>query len=194
MSGTTQIVETYVYQLQNPDLPDEAVERLVRDLLAEACQRLQKQCEVGLHRDYPRLLKHPYNVNADELLSGVVERLIKSLRNARPTTARAFFKLAQMHLRWELNEIARAHDDRPPHIAQCDVLPAHDSESCLSMRAQQILAAIEQLPVSQREVFELVRIQGLTQLEVAAILAIDERSVRRRLNQALFTLTELLDP
>jgi RNA polymerase sigma-70 factor (ECF subfamily) len=46
-------------------------------------------------------------LQADELLSAVVERLLKALREARSATVRQFFTLAGQHARWELNGLAR---------------------------------------------------------------------------------------
>jgi hypothetical protein len=40
------------------------------------------------------------------MLSAVVERLLKPLREARPETVRQFFALASQHMRWELNHLA----------------------------------------------------------------------------------------
>jgi RNA polymerase sigma-70 factor (ECF subfamily) len=57
-----------------------------------------------------------------------------------------------------------------------------------------MLQAIEQLPEDEREVFELVRIQGLTQAEAAEVLGVCIKTVQRRLNGALVLLaTELKD-
>jgi RNA polymerase sigma-70 factor (ECF subfamily) len=36
----------------------------------------------------------------------VVERPLKALREARPTSAWQFFALANPHMRWELNDMA----------------------------------------------------------------------------------------
>ena len=47
------------------------------------------------------------------MLSAVVERLLKALREARPTTVRQFFALACQHTRWELNDLARRLDTQP---------------------------------------------------------------------------------
>ena len=43
----------------------------------------------------------------------MVERLLKALREARPQTVRDFFSLASLHMRWELNDLARRLDERP---------------------------------------------------------------------------------
>jgi hypothetical protein len=67
-------------------------------------------CATLLHRSYPRLTQPPSNVQADELLGAVTERLLKALREARPRTVRQLFALANQHMRWELNDLARRLD------------------------------------------------------------------------------------
>jgi hypothetical protein len=47
------------------------------------------------------------NLQVEELLSAVVERLIRALRAVHPPTVRHFFALANQHMRWELNDLAR---------------------------------------------------------------------------------------
>ena len=49
------------------------------------------------------------------------------------------------------------------------------------------------LPEEEREVFGLVRIQGLTQGEAAEILGLSAKTVRRRLNRSLLILAQGLD-
>ena len=46
-----------------------------------------------------------------------------------------------------------------------------------------ILEAIESLPDEEREVFDLVRIQGMTQPEAALTLGVSAKTVQRRLNR-----------
>jgi RNA polymerase sigma-70 factor (ECF subfamily) len=49
------------------------------------------------------------------LFGNVAERLLKALRKARPRIVRQFFALANQHIRWELNDLARRLDNqRPP--------------------------------------------------------------------------------
>ena len=45
------------------------------------------------------------------LKSAVAERLLKAMREARPVNVRQFFALANQHMRWELNDLARRLDD-----------------------------------------------------------------------------------
>jgi RNA polymerase sigma-70 factor (ECF subfamily) len=55
-----------------------------------------------------------------------------------------------------------------------------------------MLGAIEGLPEDEREVFDLVGIQGLTHGEVAAVVGVSEKTVQRRLNRARLLLAEQL--
>ena len=62
---------------------DAAAEPIIRALLDRAVRRLQ-MFRGMLYRGYPRLTRPPLNLQTDELLSAVVERLLKALREARP--------------------------------------------------------------------------------------------------------------
>ncbi len=55
-----------------------------------------------------------------------------------------------------------------------------------------MLDAIEGLPEVEREIFNLVRIQGLTHAEAADVVGVSEKTVQRRLNQARLLLAERL--
>src|SRR5262249_50673767 len=147
-----------------------------------------------LHHDYPRLTHPPLNLETDELLSAVAERLLKALREARPRTVREFFALAAQHMRWELSDLARRLDKQPVAGELCEgQLPAPaSSDSGLSADARRMLEAIEALPEEEREVFCLIRIQGLTQTETATLLHVSTKTVQRRLNRGLVLLANAL--
>src|SRR5215469_14139736 len=127
--NTTAIVQRYLDELTG-EAPAEPV---VRPLLDRAFLRLQRLCATLLHHDYPRLKHPPLNLQTDELLSAVVERLLKALREARPRTVREFFALAGQHMRWELNDLARRLDKRPRDVKlrEGEVLAPASSESGL---------------------------------------------------------------
>ena len=55
-----------------------------------------------------------------------------------------------------------------------------------------MLDAIEALPEEDREIFELIRIQGLTYPEAARVVGVSEKTVQRRLNRARLLLAETL--
>src|SRR5262245_58387400 len=140
------------------DSPDDP---LIRALLSRAVHRLRQLCDTFLHRGYPRLTRPPLNLETDEMLGAVVERLLKALREARPTSARQCFALACQHMRWELNEMARRLDEQPAagELREESVPAPASSDTGLSPESRRMLAAIESLPEGEREAFDLVRIQ-----------------------------------
>ena len=188
--NTTVIVQRYLDALGG----EAPAEPIIRSLLDRAVCRLHHLCGSLLHRKFPRLTRPPLNLQTDELLGSVVERLLKALREARPATVRRFFGLAGQHLRWELKDIARRLDRQPIAVELGDgVVPAPvGSDSDLSSTAQLILEAIGNLPEDERDVFDLVHIQGLTEAEAAAVLGVVARTVQRRLHRGVQFLTERL--
>lgn len=190
---TTVVVQQYLNELVGVQA-DSPAEPIIQALLSRSVRRLQLLCATLLHRSYPRLARPPLNLQTEEVLSAVVERLLKALRDLRPTTVRQFFALANQHIRWELNDLARRLDQRAS-LAPLpgDVLPApNSSDSGLSTNAQRMLEAIESLPSDEYEVFCLVRIQELSHTEVANLLDVSVKTVGRRLNRGLLLLAERL--
>jgi RNA polymerase sigma-70 factor (ECF subfamily) len=190
---TTAAIQRYLDDLRSrPDAAD--VPQIVRDLLARSSERLQVLSAAMIRRSYPRLARPPLNLTAEEMLGSVVERLIKALRECRPATAREFFALANQHLRWELNDLARRLDEHTPLAELGDPsAPAHATgASSFTANARRILAALDSLDEDEREVFGLVRIQGLTHSDAAEVLGVATKTVQRRLNRGRMQLATLL--
>jgi RNA polymerase sigma factor (sigma-70 family) len=187
---TTAAVQRYLDELAG----DASAEPVVRALLDRAVCRLHQLCAALLYRSYPRLTRPPANLQVDEMLGAVVERLLKALREARPRTVRQFFALAGRHMRWELNDMARRLDEQPAAVELRDgLVPAPaGSDSGLTPDGLRMLEAIGNLPEAEREAFDLVRIQGMTQAEAAQVLGVSVMTVNRRLNRSLHLLTETL--
>ena len=180
---TTAVVQRYLGQLAGAS-GDESAERIIRELLSGSVRRLHVLCLTLLRRDYPRLARPPMNLRAEEMLSGVVERMMKALRKVRPGTVREFFALANQHMRWELNELARRldHEAQMMELRDSDApSPASLESSQLSQNAARMMQAIEALPEEEREAFCLVRIQGMTQTDAAEVLGVNVRTIQRRL-------------
>ncbi len=188
---TTDVVQRYLDELAGirGDAPAEPV---IRALMSSAVNRLQVLSGTLLFRSYPRLTRPPLNLQADEMLGAVVERLLKAMRQVRPQNVRQFFALANQHMRWELNDLARRLDEQAPVVELRDSIvpaPPESTGSQVSPNTRRILQAIEHLPQDEREVFSLVRIQGMTQGEAADVLGVSPKTVQRRLNRGLLLLT-----
>jgi RNA polymerase sigma-70 factor (ECF subfamily) len=188
-------VERYLGELAG--LTDDApAEPVIRALLASSVNRLHMLCATLLYRNYPRLTKPPLNLQVDEMLSGVVERMMKAMRKVRPSSVRQFFALANQHMRWELNEIARRLDDEVRAVELRESAVGTGAESKMTSQASPVTArmleAIESLPDGEREAFCPVRVQGMTQIDAADVLGVAVKTVQRRLNRSLLLLGEKL--
>jgi RNA polymerase sigma-70 factor (ECF subfamily) len=188
---TTAAVQNYLNALAG----DQPAEPIVRALLDRSARRLQVLCGNLLHRKYRRLTLPPLNLQTDEMVSAVVERLLKAMRSVRPKTVRQFFALVNQHMRWELNDLARRLDEQASAVELREgMVPAPaSSDSIMSPDGRRMLETIDRLPDEEREVFDLVRIQGLTQGEVAEVLGVSAKTVQRRLNRSLLLLANELE-
>src|SRR6516225_7648662 len=188
---TTAVIERYLDALPG----DGDAEPAVRALLERAVGRLRLLCASLLYRNYPRLTRPPVNLESDELLGGVVAALLTALRATRPPTVRQFFGLACQHMRWQLNDLARRLDQRPAATGLPEsgiAAPPTSTCSGLSPDGRRVLNVIEGLPEDEREVFDLIGIQGLTHSEAAAVVGVSDKTVQRRLNRARLLLAERL--
>jgi RNA polymerase sigma factor (sigma-70 family) len=188
---TTAVVQRYLEALAG----DQPAEPIVRALLDRSVRRLQLLCGNLLYRQYRRLTLPPLNLQPDEMLSAVVERLLKAVPAARPRTVRQFFALVNQHMRWELNDLARRLDEQPVAVkldeGRVPAPPA--SGPVLTPDGRRMLEAIDRLPEEEREAFGLVRIQGLAHGEAAEVLGVSAKTVQRRLNRSLMLLAKELD-
>jgi RNA polymerase sigma-70 factor (ECF subfamily) len=188
--STTAVVQHYLDALAG----DAPAEPIIRELLGRSVLRLERLCANLLHRHYPRLTRPPMNMESAEMVGGVVEGLLKAMNTVRPQTVRQFFALVNQHMRWQLNDLARRLDKQPAFVELREeflVAPA-SSGSGITPDGRRMLSAIDNLPEDAREAFELVRFQGLTQVEVAEVLNVSTKTVQRRLNRASLLLTREL--
>ena len=188
---TTAVIQRYLDALPG----DSAAEPIIRELLERSVGRLRLLCATLLYKSYPRLTRPPVNLETDELLDGVVAGLLTALRTTRPPTVRRFFALANQHMRWQLNDLARRLDAWPVAAALAEsgvaASPA-STASGLSPDGRRMLEVIEGLPEEEREVFDLIGIQGLTHADAATVVGVSEKTVQRRLGRARLLLAERL--
>jgi RNA polymerase sigma-70 factor (ECF subfamily) len=187
---TSAVVQQYLVDLAG----DSPAAPIIRALLEKSARRLHVLCSTWLFEKYPRLTRPPVNLQADEMLSALVERLLKALHSIRPQTVRQFFGLANRHIRWELNDLCRRLDRQPAvlELPSDDVPAPASSGSGLSDDSRRMLEAIDRLPEDEREAFDLVRIQGLTHTEAGEIIGVTPLTVKRRLNRGLRLLANQL--
>src|SRR5947207_110313 len=141
---TTAAVQRYLDAMAG----DQPAEPIVRALLDRSVRRLQLLCSNLLYRKYRCLTLPPVNLQPEEVLDAVVERLLKAMRSVRPQTVRQFFALVNQHMRWELNDVARRLDEQPIAVEfREDLVSAPASSgSALTPTGRRMLDAIDQLP------------------------------------------------
>lgn len=189
--NTTLAIQGYLDELVGLR-GDSPAEPVVRALLERSVGRLELLCGTLLFRSYPRLTRPPLNLQTEEMLGSVIERLLKAMREARPGNVRQFFAIANQHMRWELNDLARRFDDQTRAVPIPDGLAAmpDSTSSPISPIARRLFEAIDELPEEEREVFGLIRIQGMTRGEAAQILDVSVKTVQRRVNRAVLLLSQ----
>ncbi|WP_417385382.1 RNA polymerase sigma factor [Gimesia sp.] len=141
----------------------------------------------------------------DDVLQNSLIRLHRSLKAVKPESKRAFNGLAAIQIRRELIDMARSlygpegrgrnHKSDPgevdpegnarPLYDQAD--PATDVYGQLEM--VDFHESVGRLADEEREVFELIFYQGMSQAEVANLLKVSERTVKRRWRQARLSLS-----
>jgi RNA polymerase sigma factor (sigma-70 family) len=134
---------------------------------------------------------------ADDVLQNALVRLTRSLREVRPPSTADFFRLAAEQIRRELLDLARYHRRRatvsqPFPAGMADPSEAGAAEASDLDRWQSLHEAVESLPVDQREVFGLTFYHGRTQLEIAELIGVSDRQVRRHWREACLRLNEIL--
>ena len=174
------------------------------ELLGIACERLRRLTRKMI-KGYPNV--HRWE-QTDDVLQGAVLRLRRTLQQVPVETARDFFRLAALHIRRELLDLARHYygphgagarheshgetpaergrastPDDPPDLTHEPVRLAYWSEF-----HEQIAA----LPDNEREVFDLLWYQGLTQAEAAELVHVDVRTIKRRWMSARMRLQDAI--
>jgi RNA polymerase sigma-70 factor (ECF subfamily) len=136
-----------------------------------------------------------------DVLQGALLRLVQSLSAVRPESTRSFFNLAAVQMRRELLDLARKArarrlgDAPPPSTAdestgagwEAAVPSAGDGDLD---RWAALHAAVDGLPAVEREVFGLTFYHGWTQAQIAELLQVSERQVRRHWVDACRQLTQ----
>ena len=175
------------------------------ELLGCACERLRKLARTML-KGYPNVRRWE---QTDDVLQNAALRLHRTLQQLPVGTARDFFRLAALHIRRELLDLARhyygpqgqgAHHTSwdPDGSATAEDDSGAAAPADLSQEPSRLAAwgefheQIGALPDEEREAFDLLWYQSLSQAEAAEILGVSERTVKRRWQAARLKLHEAL--
>jgi RNA polymerase sigma factor (sigma-70 family) len=178
------------------------------ELLTHACDRLVRLTRKML-RDFPGVQRWE---QTDDVLQNATLRLCRALEAVQPPTPVDFFRLAASAIRRELLDLSRrfagAHGLGANHAS---VAGSAADGGEMSTRALGVVAAdtthdqdrleawtefhrhADALPPGERETFDLLYYQGVSQTEAAAILDISERTIKRRWQSARLRLHDALE-
>ncbi len=192
-NGQTAQLEKWIYLLQAGDLS-------ARDqLVSSACDRLLRLTRKML-KSYPGVARWE---QTEDVFQNASLRLCRALNQTKPESVKHFLNLAALHIRRELIDLARHHygpEGRGSH---------HDTEnvgveSPINAAAQtttdptklaqwtEFHRQVESLPAEEREIFNLLWYNGISQAEAAVILNLSERTLQRRWQSARLKVVEAM--
>jgi RNA polymerase sigma-70 factor (ECF subfamily) len=120
-------------------------------------------------------------------------RLHRVLSQIRPHTVREFFGLAARQIRWVLCDLARKHSATKRVSYSPEEEPrSKGGEPSDLLEWAEFHEKIDALPDEEREVFDVLFYQGMSQPDAAALLGISVRSVKRRWQSARLLLRDAL--
>ena len=192
MGNTTVELQRWLEVLRSGD------ERGRRELINHACERLRKLTRRML-KEFPRVGRWE---QTDDVLQNALMRLYRALADVTPDSLWHFYSLATLQIRRELLDLARHYLGPEGQAAkhdtggdECGLLeqPADREAGPVSLSEwtnfhQQAGA----LPEEEREVFNLLWYEKLSQQEAAAVLGVHIRTVKRRWRNARILLHDAL--
>jgi RNA polymerase sigma factor (sigma-70 family) len=190
-------IEGWVRRLKEGD------EQARKQLLDCACERLTRLARKML-KDFGRVKRWE---ETDDVVQNALLRLYRTLAKVQPENAVEFYRLAAMNIRRELLDLARHYygpQGLGAHYASVDGdanqtlsgsgrIPPVAGEDVGQLEAwASFHGHVERLPDEEKEVFDLLWYQQLPQAEVAELLRVSERTVKRRWASARLTLQDAL--
>jgi RNA polymerase sigma factor (sigma-70 family) len=190
-------IEGWIHRLKAGD------DQARKELLNCACERLTRLTR-NMLKGFGRVKRWE---QTDDVVQNALLRLYRSLADVQPASAVEFYRLAALNVRRELLDLAKhyygprglganyASVDKGADQSQAE--PAADQPAAGDDPSQlEAWAAfheqVERLPDEEKEVFDLLWYQELSQAEAAALLKISERTVKRRWASARLRLHQSL--
>jgi RNA polymerase sigma-70 factor (ECF subfamily) len=171
------------------------------ELLQHLCKRLQRLTRKML-KGYPKVKR--WDDTSDVFQNGML-RLLRSLGEVKPATVQDLIGLTALQMRRELIDLARSYGGpHGPGTMQAGQEARDDQESPHNDQEQttyepsrlatwsEFHAQVDQLPENERQVFDLLWYQELTQAEAAKLLQVAERTIRQRWQTARLLLQQAL--
>jgi RNA polymerase sigma factor (sigma-70 family) len=134
----------------------------------------------------------------DDVLQKALVRLHRALAHVRPPDVRSYVGLAARQIRWVLRDLAReaargkivvfTPDATSPSEEPTD--PAGEPSDLLEWG--EFHEKIDSLPDEERETFDLLVYEGLSQPEAAEVLNTSVRTIKRRWQRARLMLRDAL--
>jgi RNA polymerase sigma-70 factor (ECF subfamily) len=175
-----------------------------RELIEFACARLRRLASLMLG-DFRRLRRWE---DSDDVLQEGLLRLCRALEDVTPASVREFFQLATLQLRRVLLDLSRhhfgprgggTHHQTPVEVETPEGAGREQLEQADDTLNPEQLARwaefhrqAEALEVEERETFDLLWYQELTQTEAAAVLGVSVKTVKRRWQAACLKMHEAL--
>jgi RNA polymerase sigma-70 factor (ECF subfamily) len=167
-------------------------------LIEHACERLRGLARKMLRR-YPKV--HRWE-QTDDVFVEAVTRLHRALATVRPESPRHFYNLAATQIRRVLIDLARryygseglgSHHDTVGARTDGNATPRYERADSSAEPASlaewtEFHQQVEAMPEEEREVFNLVWYEEMTHEQVAQILGVTTRTVRRRWQDARYRL------
>ena len=170
-------------------------------LIECSCQRLLRLTQRMLHGQFSDLRRWE---DTGDVLQQALLRLHRSLEKIKPGSVRQFYRLAGQQIRWELIDLCRHHfgpqgigahyqSDYGEGPASTSAKRRHEAADDTVGPAQlmewtEFHEQVDALPEEEREVFDLLWYQQLSQQDAATVLGVSLGTVKLRWQRAKLRL------
>lgn len=131
----------------------------------------------------------------DELVQEILLAVWQALPRFKGDSSLKTFVLRIAHHKSVDHVLKSRHDSKHQAFDESLVEPSADTEQSVSLqqRAEQLLQAVQRMPLAQRELVALA-LEGCSHQEIAAIIGISANNVAVRLSRARQQLQHVMEP
>lgn len=175
--------------------PEGGWETARSQLIERCCSRLYQLTHRMLRQQYPGVGRWE---DTNDVVQAAMLRLYRALATVRPKSARHFYQLATKLIRWELIELLRRYfgpegignnlDSVSDLVQQQVATPTEDASPETLAEWTEFHEAAGNLPDEEREIFDLLWYQELSQKQAASLLGVSVETVKRRWQRAKIML------